>query len=215
MLGKKDAPGPGNLPPDSRPFVGRQDELAWLAEELMSGGRLLTLVGVGGVGKTRLAMRAAEAARDVHPDGVWLVELSAFRACGQVPLAVMETLRLVDRSNGSAIEALSLWARDKRLLLVLDSCEHLLTDCVTLVADLLAVAPGLRVLATSRERLGMPGERVLAVDPGVAQRFDAGSSLAHPSAATASISTSTPSRTGRATTVVRAGSGVQSAKNSR
>ncbi|MET9907348.1 hypothetical protein ABZZ74_11045 [Streptomyces sp. NPDC006476] len=164
MPGKKDAPGPGNLPPDSRPFVGRRDELAWLGEKLVSGGRLLTLAGVGGVGKTRLALRATGAARDVHPDGVWLVELSALRAGGQVPLAVMETLRLVDQSTDSAIEALSVWARDKRLLLVLDSCEHLLTDCVTLVADLLAAAPGLRVLATSRERLGMPGERVLAVD---------------------------------------------------
>jgi predicted ATPase len=196
----------------------------------VSGGRLLTLVGVGGVGKTRLALRAAGAAREVHPDGVWLVELSALRAGGQVPLAVMETLRLVDQSTYSAIEALSVWARDKRLLLVLDSCEHLLTDCVTLVADLLAAAPGLRVLATSRERLGMPVERVLAVDllpvgdpggPGNpegrphADLRDAPRLIAHPSAATASTSTSTPSRTSRATTVVRAGSGMQSAKNSR
>lgn len=189
----------------------------------MSGGRLLTLVGVGGAGKTRLALRAAGAARDVHPDGVWLVELSALRAGDQVPPAVMETLVLVDHSTGSATEALSVWAQDKRLLLVLDSCEHVLTDCVTLVADLLAAAPGLRVLATSRERLGMPGERVLTVDPlppgdpeGRPPNHlqDPSRLIAHPSAATASTSTSTPSRTSPATTVVRAGSGVQSAKNS-
>ncbi|MFC8515607.1 ATP-binding protein [Streptomyces sp. NPDC057257] len=168
MSGKKDVRGPGNLPSDARVFIGRRDELAWIAGEFGTdgdGARLLTLVGVGGVGKTRLALRAAEAAREAFPDGVWVVELSWLRPGGQLPLAVMEALRLADQTAGSVIEALCLWAGDKRLLLVLDSCEHVLPDCAALVADLLAAAPGLRILATSRERLGLPGERMLEVEP--------------------------------------------------
>ena len=166
MPRKTDVRGPGNLPPDPRDLIGRDDELAWLAGELTDGsGRLLTLLGVGGVGKTRLALRAAEEARQAYPDGVWVVELSWLRAQGQLPLAVMEAVRLADQSTGSATEALSVWAQEKRLLLVLDSCEHLLADCAALAADLLSAAPGLRILATSRERLGLVGERLLAVNP--------------------------------------------------
>lgn len=158
---------PGNLPPDPRGFVGRQDELAWLAQKLepSGGGGPVTLVGVGGVGKTRLALRAAEWAGAAYPDGVWLVELSSLRAEGQVPPAVMEALRVADRTAGPVTRALCAWARDKRLLLVLDTCEHLLAECAALVADLLAVAPGVRVLVTSREPLDMPGERTLEVAP--------------------------------------------------
>ncbi|MEV7886345.1 ATP-binding protein [Streptomyces sp. NPDC002817] len=157
----------GNLPPDPRGFVGRQDELGWLAEKLEPGGgtRLVTLVGVGGVGKTRLALRAAERVGAVYPDGVWLVELSPVRAAGQVPLAVMEAVRLSDQSAGSVAGALGDWMADKRLLLILDTCEHLLADCAVLVADLLAGAAGLHVLVTSREPLDLPGERTLEVDP--------------------------------------------------
>ncbi|MDN3020558.1 NB-ARC domain-containing protein [Streptomyces sp. S.PB5] len=166
MPTEKAVHGPGNLPPDPRGFVGRRRELALLAEELENGrGRLVTLVGVGGVGKTRLARQAAERARWMYPDGVRLVELSWLRSGGQVPLAVMEALGLADQTTGSAAEALCAWARDKRLLLVLDSCEPVLGGCVTLVADLLAAAPGVRILATSREVLGLPGERVVDVGP--------------------------------------------------
>ncbi|MDQ0602243.1 putative ATPase [Streptomyces canus] len=158
---------PGNLPPDPGGFVGRQHELGWLAEKLAPSGerRPVTLVGVGGVGKTRLALRAAERAGAAYPDGVWLVELSPLRAEGQVPLAVMEALRLADRTAGPVAQALCAWVRDKRLLLVLDTCEHLLAECAALIADLLAVAPGVRVLVTSREPLDMPGERTLEVAP--------------------------------------------------
>ncbi|MEU5316102.1 NB-ARC domain-containing protein [Streptomyces sp. NPDC021056] len=158
---------PGNLPPDSRGFVGRQHELRWLAQKLEPSGerRPVTLVGVGGVGKTRLALRAAERAGAAYPDGVWLVELSPLRAEGQVPHAVMEALRLADQTAGPVTQALCAWVRDKRLLLVLDTCEHLLAECAALIADLLAVAPGLRVLVTSREPLDMPGELTLEVAP--------------------------------------------------
>ncbi|MEV7344276.1 NB-ARC domain-containing protein [Streptomyces sp. NPDC093544] len=159
---------PGNLLPETRSFVGRTEELAWLDGELDPGigvGRLVSLVGVGGVGKTRLASRAAARVRDAYPDGVWLVELSALHTAGLVGLAVAEALRLADQSTGPVTEVVAEWAKDKRLLLILDSCEHVLADCVALAETLLPVLPGLRVLVTSREQLGLPGERVLYVDP--------------------------------------------------
>ncbi|MFJ2826453.1 NB-ARC domain-containing protein [Streptomyces sp. NPDC087263] len=159
---------PGNLLPETRSFVGRVEELAWLNEELNPGsgvGRLVSLVGVGGVGKTRLASRAAARVRDAYPDGVWLVELSALHTAGLVGLAVVEALRLADQSTGPVTEVVAEWARGKRLLLILDSCEHVLADCVALAETLLPVLPGLRILVTSREQLGLPGERVLPVDP--------------------------------------------------
>ncbi|MFD4526864.1 NB-ARC domain-containing protein [Streptomyces sp. NPDC058470] len=159
---------PGNLLPETRSFVGRVEELAWLDEELNPGsgvGRLVSLVGVGGVGKTRLASRAAARVRDAYPDGVWLVELSALHTAGLVGLAVVEALRLADQSTGPVTEVVVEWARGKRLLLILDSCEHVLADCVALAETLLPVLPGLRILVTSREQLGLPGERVLPVDP--------------------------------------------------
>ncbi|MEV0171180.1 hypothetical protein AB0I00_08635 [Streptomyces sp. NPDC050803] len=170
MSGKSREPGrgtPGNLPPEAHGFVGRSAELAWLAAELASegGGRAVSLVGPGGVGKTGLALRAAGRAREAYPDGAWLVELSALHAEGLVPLAVMEALGLADGTTRPAAEAVVAWARDKRLLLILDSCEHLLADCAALTAELTAAAPGVRVLATSRARLGLPQERTLTVDP--------------------------------------------------
>ncbi|MEU9288415.1 hypothetical protein AB0D57_27890 [Streptomyces sp. NPDC048275] len=158
----------GNLPPETRSFVGRLEELDRLERELEPAAgvhRLLSLVGVGGVGKTRLAVRAGGRVRDAYPDGVWLVELSPLRIAGLVGHAVVEALRLGDRSTRPVTEVVAAWARDKRLLLVLDSCEHVLADCAALVEALLPALPGLRILVTSREPLGLPGELVLPVDP--------------------------------------------------
>ncbi|MET7702025.1 NB-ARC domain-containing protein [Streptomyces sp. NPDC005485] len=159
---------PGNLPADPRSFIGRRDELDWLDKELDPGSgvhRLVGLVGAGGVGKTRLALRAAGRVRDAYPDGVWLVELSPLHTAGLVGLAVVEALRLADQSTRSVTEVLAEWAEGKRLLLILDSCEHVLADCVALAETLLPILPGLRVLVTSREPLGLPGEWVLRLDP--------------------------------------------------
>jgi predicted ATPase len=175
----------GNLPPETHSFVGRQDELARLKDmlgpdggpaaggegqrERGDGRRLVTLLGPGGVGKTRLAVRAARGMRAAYPDGVWLVELSWLRNSGMIGpgtlgLAAMEALRVADQTTRSATEALAAWIADKRLLLVLDSCEHLLEDCAAFV-DTLRLAPHLHILATSRRPLGLPGERCLEVAP--------------------------------------------------
>ncbi|MEI5099401.1 hypothetical protein RB200_13345 [Streptomyces sp. PmtG] len=175
----------GNLPRETRSFIGRQDELARLDVMLRPDGRtagggeeqrnqdggrrLVTLLGPGGVGKTRLAVRAAHGMRAAYPDGVWLVELSPLHSSGLtgpsvLGLVVMEALRVADQTTRSAEEALAAWIADKRLLLVLDSCEHLLEDCASFV-DTLRIAPHVDILATSRRRLGLPGEQCLEVEP--------------------------------------------------
>ncbi|MFH8463332.1 ATP-binding protein [Streptomyces sp. NPDC017991] len=161
---------PGNLPPETRSFVGRRRELARL-EELLgptdggNGRRLVTLVGTGGVGKTRLALSAARRASHRYPDGVWFVELSPLRAQGLVGFAVVEALRLADRSTSPVTEVLADWLADKEALIVLDSCEHVLPDCADLVRALLPAAPGVRFLATSREHLGPSCELRVEIDP--------------------------------------------------
>ncbi|GGY10117.1 hypothetical protein GCM10010358_73330 [Streptomyces minutiscleroticus] len=159
----------GEAPQETTSFVGRRTELlgtAWALAE----ARLVTLTGVGGVGKTRLALRAAREARTAFPDGVWLVELSSLprtERCDSELLAlmVMEALRLADQTTRPATEVVCEWLADKHLLLVLDCCEHLIPACAHLAGNLLTAAPGLRILATSRQPLGTRGERVLAVPP--------------------------------------------------
>ncbi len=158
---------PGNLPPETRSFVGRRHELARLDALLKPAGdeRLVTLVGPGGVGKTRLALRAARRACDRYRDGVWFVELSPLRAPGLVGFAVVEALRLADPSTSPVTEVLAAWLADKEVLIVLDSCEHVIPDCADLVHALLPAAPGLRFLVTTREHLGHPSEVRVEVAP--------------------------------------------------
>ncbi|MEV7414137.1 NB-ARC domain-containing protein [Streptomyces sp. NPDC089919] len=154
----------GNLPPESASFVGRGAELAQLASHLETY-RLITLTGVGGVGKSRLALRAARAARAGRPDGVWWVELSPLRDPGLLSATVAHAFGLAEQPGRSPDENLCAWLSDKKLLLVLDTCEHLVEACRHLVAELLQSAPGLTVLVTSRQPLACHGERVSEVRP--------------------------------------------------
>ncbi len=153
-----------NLPADVTSFVGRRHELSE-ARRLLSRTRLLTLTGVGGVGKTRLALRVAEKLRRTFPDGVWQVELASLQDPGLLAQTVAAALGLRDQSARSPAATLAEYLADKRLLLVLDNCDHLLDACAELVDPLLRAAPGLRVLVTSRQALGVNGEHVLAVFP--------------------------------------------------
>lgn len=153
----------GNLPAELTSFVGRRTELGD-ARRLLAKARLVTCAGPGGVGKTRLATRAAAEVRRAFPDGVWLVELAHLNEDQLVADAVSDAFGLVD-DGGEPTSRLVDYLRDKHLLLVLDNCEHLVDTCSVLVAKLLAAAPDVRVLATSRQVLGVEGEHVLQVHP--------------------------------------------------
>ncbi|MEV7445867.1 NB-ARC domain-containing protein [Streptomyces sp. NPDC091204] len=155
---------PGNLPPEPASFVGRERELRLLGDLLLER-RLITLTGVGGVGKSRLALRAVADLRQSRPDGVWWVELSPLRDAGLLTATVAHAVGLADHSPRPLDEELCAWMADQRLLLVLDTCEHLVAACRHLVGELLQSAPGLTVLITSREPLGSPAEEVVEVRP--------------------------------------------------
>ncbi|MFI7133643.1 ATP-binding protein [Nonomuraea sp. NPDC050153] len=154
----------GNLPADAMEIVGRRREVSE-ARQMLSDTRLLTLTGPGGVGKTRLALRVAAEARRAFADGVWLVELASLQDSTLLARMVAESLGLCDQSARPSAETLANHLRDKRLLLVLDNCEHLLDGCAVLASMLLSAAKQVRILATSRERLGIAGETLLAVPP--------------------------------------------------
>jgi predicted ATPase/DNA-binding CsgD family transcriptional regulator len=154
----------GNLPIDVTSFVGRRRELSE-ARRLLGDARLLTLVGAGGVGKTRLAFRLAAEVRRTFPDGVWLADLAPLQDRELVAQTVIAALGLRDDSTRLPVDTLLEYLADKRLLLVLDNCEHLPDACAVLATKLLSEAEGLRILATSRQLLNVEGEQVLEVPP--------------------------------------------------
>jgi predicted ATPase/DNA-binding CsgD family transcriptional regulator len=154
----------GNLPVEVTSFVGRRGATGEV-KQLLGKARLVTLTGVGGTGKSRLAVHVGRGARRRFTDGVCLVELAALGNPSLLGDTIASALGLADRSNRDPEAVLAAFLADKRLLLVLDNCDHLLAECAELTAALLGVAPGLRVLATSREPLGVVGERVWQVPP--------------------------------------------------
>jgi predicted ATPase/DNA-binding CsgD family transcriptional regulator len=155
---------PGNLPAEAASFVGRRRELAEVRKKLAET-RLVSLTGPGGVGKTRLAIRAAADLARGFRDGGWLVELAEVTDPGLVSHAVIAALDLRDQAAAGPLALLRDYLRDSELLLVVDNCEHLAGPAGRLVADLMRAAPGLRVIATSREPLSVPGEYVVPVPP--------------------------------------------------
>ena len=161
------APSPltvGNLAPAITTFVGREDDVAGLVG-LLRRARVVTLVGVGGVGKSRLAVRLAETVAPAFPDGAWVVELARLSAPEAVPHAVAAALGVAlpagDDPSDAVVDAL----RPRRMLLVVDNCEHVLHAASRLVDSLARRCPEITVVATSRERLGVGGEHVWPVLP--------------------------------------------------
>jgi predicted ATPase len=130
---------------------------------LLQDSRLLTLTGPGGCGKTRLALVAASDLAEGFEDGAWLVELASLADPALVQGAVASTLGVRDQPGSPATETLSGYLRTKELLLVLDNCEHLVEACAVLAEVLLRACPNLRILATSREAMGVAGETRLTV----------------------------------------------------
>lgn len=145
-------------------FVGRRRELAEV-RELMSRSRLLTLVGPGGVGKTRLSVELSTRLQKAFSDGVWIVELAELEDASLVGAQIAAALKIPDRSNRSPIQRIVDYVRGRHLLLILDNCEHHLDEVSSIAAGLLDIAPKLRIVATSREPLGLLGEQVYNVPP--------------------------------------------------
>ena len=152
-----------NLPVQLTSFIGREEEMVEV-KRLLASGRLLTLLGSGGAGKTRLAIQVAADCLDILPRGAWLVELAPIVDPGLVPQTVASALGLREPAR-MVTEALVDFLRDRSLLLLMDNCEHVLAASAGLCALLLRSCPHLRVMATSRETLGVGGELTYRVPP--------------------------------------------------
>jgi predicted ATPase/DNA-binding winged helix-turn-helix (wHTH) protein len=151
-----------NLPAELTSFVGRRKELEEL-RQLLAASRLVTLVGAGGVGKTRLAVRVASALVDDFPDGAWMADLSPLSAPDLIAQTLASSVGVRESSHRSVCDALIEYLRERRLLLVVDTCEHLIDACAELAETLVRGAASVRIVATSREALGVPGEVVYRV----------------------------------------------------
>jgi predicted ATPase/DNA-binding CsgD family transcriptional regulator len=155
---------PGFLPSEPTPFIGRRTELAEV-RRLLTSSRVVTLSGLPGVGKTRLALRAAKEARRRFPDGVWWTDLVGLRDSSLLAQEIAGVLGLHDGSTQWIVETLAQHMSDKKALIALDNCEHLIDACAVLVDSLQRSCPRVQVLTTSRQSLSIGGESVLRVPP--------------------------------------------------
>ena len=156
-----DGTGPrtgGNLPAEMTRFFGRQTELAEL-RTLLGASRLVTLTGVGGVGKSRLALQAAQSLMGAFPDGTWLVELSWLQDRDVLAHLVEEALQVTDQTMRPMMEVVLEFLASRQLLLILDGAEHMRESCAQFAGAVLRAAPGVRIVVTSRQPLNVPEER--------------------------------------------------------
>jgi predicted ATPase len=153
---------PGNMRPAATSLIGRESELSEI-EAAVRSHRLVTLTGVGGVGKTRLALEVASRLADEFPDGVWLFELAAVTDSAAVPDAVASVLGITQQPGKTVSDSVAAALEGRVRLLVIDNCEHVLNAAADLIEAILAHSASVRVLATSREGLGVPDEQVWPV----------------------------------------------------
>jgi predicted ATPase/tRNA A-37 threonylcarbamoyl transferase component Bud32 len=153
-----------NLPKDRTRFIGRNQELSDCTR-VLENSRLLTLAGLGGCGKTRLAIKVAESLTSKFPAGVWFVDLAPLTETSRVVGAVAQVLGLREEADKDLIDLVIAHISDKKVLLVLDNCEHLLSSCAEFVDGLLNSCAEIRIVATSREALNVQGERVIHLPP--------------------------------------------------
>lgn len=153
---------PNNLPKQVTNFIGREKEAACLMG-LIEKGRMVTLTGSGGTGKSRLSIHVAANMIEKFPDGAWFVELASLDEPRFVALTVCDALGLKEQVGKSALQALIEHLQEKKLLLILDNCEHLVDECARFASELLQACSEITLLATSRERLGIIGEQTYRV----------------------------------------------------
>src|SRR5688572_6617718 len=151
-----------NLPASLTSFIGREKELNEITS-LIAKNRLVTLAGVGGIGKTRLSLQVAQKLLNDFPSGTWLVELAPLSDPTLVPQAVVTTVGLIEQAGRSPLMILTDFLQARRALLLLDNCEHLIQACAQFAEALLRACPDLHILATSRESLGVAGEALYHV----------------------------------------------------
>ena len=151
-----------NLPQQLTSLIGRETELAEIKSQL-TGHRLVTLTGAGGVGKTRLAIEAGRGLLDRYPDGVWLVELAPLNDPQLVTSIIGEVLGVSLSAPAAAIETMAVALKGKQLLLIIDNCEHVIAEAARVAEALIRACPRLSILASSRERLAIAGESVIRV----------------------------------------------------
>jgi predicted ATPase/class 3 adenylate cyclase len=155
---------PNNLTQQLNSFVGRDREITQV-QELLASSRLLTLLGIGGLGKSRLSVQVAAIVLDSYRDGVWFVELASIADGTLVPQAVAAVLGVKDDSGGPVSDALARFVAGRELLIVLDNCEHVVQACAELARRLLEAGPGVRLLVSSRDGLRVVGETIYPVAP--------------------------------------------------
>ena len=148
---------PNNLPSSLTRFIGRDLEMVEV-KRLLGQTRLLTVMGSGGCGKTRMALQIAADLLENYPDGVWFAALENVTDPARLPQTVADALHIQEEPGRALTDTLTAALREKKILLLLDNCEHLTTGCIALLKNLLPACPGLNVLATSREALGIAGE---------------------------------------------------------
>jgi predicted ATPase/DNA-binding CsgD family transcriptional regulator len=159
------SPTGNNLPFQLTSLIGREKEISEVGRLLVEKTRLLTLTGPGGSGKTRLALAVAADMVGGFDDGVWLIELAPLSDQDLVPQAIASVLGVRETPGTALVDSLCVHLVARDTLLILDNCEHLIEDCADLAGALLRSCPNLRILTTSREALGMPGEALFAVPP--------------------------------------------------
>ncbi len=155
---------PNNLPQQVTSFIGRERELGE-AKAMLEKTRLLTLLGMGGLGKTRLSLQIGADVLEKYPDGVWFVDLAPIKDASLVPNVAAQVLGVREEAGKPMLQTLCAQIKEHKLLLIIDNCEHLMSPCATLADALLQAAPEVRMIATSREALHIRGEQTYPVHP--------------------------------------------------
>ena len=155
---------PNNLPQQLTSFIGREREREEI-EDMLGGTRLLTLLGMGGLGKTRLSLQIGTSVMEQYPDGVWFIDLQTIRDDSLVATETARVLGVRDEPGRPLVQTLIAHLKTRKLMLILDNCEQVIDTCANLVNALLRGAPEVRVLATSRIALRVPGEQTYVVQP--------------------------------------------------